>query len=137
MMTNGPLQRILDRLYQVTLFEPKRSGHCWRARCPAHHDHCPSLSISLGEDGRVLLHCHAGCTQDEVIDALRNKGLWPSASRRQVIFDRRKVNEDIIRMHQLSLATELARATQGIPHSEKEIEQIKKSVRFLESYNRE
>ena len=33
----------------------------WIARCPAHRDHSPSLSISKGFDGRTLLKCHAGC----------------------------------------------------------------------------
>lgn len=29
-------------------------------------------------DGRTLIHCHAGCAQGDVIDALRSRGLWPS-----------------------------------------------------------
>jgi len=45
------------------------------ARCPAHDDRNPSLSISQS-DGRVLVHCHAGCSQQAVIEALRRKGLW-------------------------------------------------------------
>jgi hypothetical protein len=40
------------------------------ARCPAHDDHDPSLSVKEGTDGRVLLKCHAGCTTDEIIAAL-------------------------------------------------------------------
>jgi len=46
------------------------------ARCPAHDDHNPSLSIRE-VDGKVLVHCHAGCPQREVVNALRDKGLWP------------------------------------------------------------
>lgn len=42
----------------------------WQARCRAHDDRTPSLSISAGEDGRALVHCHAGCTQQAVIEAL-------------------------------------------------------------------
>ena len=48
-------------------------------RCPAHDDHTPSLSVSDGPDGRVLLHCHAGCSQESVISALRDLGLWHQA----------------------------------------------------------
>lgn len=40
------------------------------ARCPAHEDHVASLSVRLGDDGRVLVHCHAGCTLDDVLGAL-------------------------------------------------------------------
>lgn len=50
------------------------SGMC---RCPAHDDHKPSLHVSV-QNGRVLVKCHAGCSQDAVIDALKRRGLWPS-----------------------------------------------------------
>lgn len=45
------------------------------ARCPAHLDRKPSLSIT-GKGGKVLVHCHAGCTQGAVIRALIALGLW-------------------------------------------------------------
>ena len=48
----------------------KRSGKGWIAKCPAHEDHTPSLTIGEGADGRVLLHCHAGCETDSVLRAL-------------------------------------------------------------------
>lgn len=41
----------------------------WQARCPCRNDDSnPSLSISQGSDGRVLLHCHRGngCSVDEI-----------------------------------------------------------------------
>lgn len=53
----------------------RRSGSCWMAKCPAHDDNNPSLSIRE-VDGKVLLHCHAGCKQSDVIDALKARGLW-------------------------------------------------------------
>ncbi len=37
---------------------------------PAHPDRNPSLSIGLGEDGRALLLCHAGCTVQEIVGAM-------------------------------------------------------------------
>jgi hypothetical protein len=49
----------------------------WVARCPAHEDHNPSLSLKDADDGRVLVKCHAGCPQDAVVGALKAKGLWP------------------------------------------------------------
>lgn len=46
------------------------------ACCPAHDDRSPSFSITQQGD-RVLFYCFAGCRQEEVIDALRSRGLWP------------------------------------------------------------
>lgn len=40
----------------------------YKALCPAHEDHNPSLSIGLSKDGRrVLLHCFAGCTEKDIM----------------------------------------------------------------------
>ena len=55
----------------------KRSGAGWMALCPAHSDRNPSLSLSDGETG-LLWYCHAGCTQEAVAAALRERGLLPS-----------------------------------------------------------
>jgi putative DNA primase/helicase len=41
----------------------------YSARCPAHDDNSPSLSITAAE-GRVLMCCHAGCSNDEILRAL-------------------------------------------------------------------
>jgi putative DNA primase/helicase len=49
----------------------------WMARCPAHDDHDPSLSLKDADDGRILVKCHAGCPQAAVVGALKAKGLWP------------------------------------------------------------
>jgi len=57
----------------------RRSGSTWTAKCPAHDDRNPSLSIRE-VDGKVLLHCHAGCTQRDVINALKAGGLWQPES---------------------------------------------------------
>jgi hypothetical protein len=41
------------------------------ARCPAHEDSSPSLSVTEGKDGdRAVLHCHAGCTIEQIVAAL-------------------------------------------------------------------
>jgi len=53
-----------------------QAGCDWMARCPAHDDHNPSLSIRDAIDGKVLVHCHAGCEQELVINKLRLLGLW-------------------------------------------------------------
>lgn len=52
----------------------KRNGSGYVACCPAHDDREPSLSISDGEKG-VVVHCHAGCEQRAVLDALAGLGV--------------------------------------------------------------
>ena len=42
----------------------------WLAKCPVHDDRRPSLAVAELEDGRVLLHCFAGCATQEVLRAL-------------------------------------------------------------------
>lgn len=50
-------------------------GRYGTAHCPAHDDRLPSLSISNGNDGRLLLYCYAGCSFREIIQALIRIGL--------------------------------------------------------------
>ncbi len=54
----------------------RKVGSDYVAKCPAHDDRNPSLSLK-DADGRVLVHCHAGCEQQAVVEALRGLGLWP------------------------------------------------------------
>jgi AAA domain len=69
---------LLERLEHV-----KRRGAGWQARCPAHEDRHPSLSIGVGDDGRALVKCHAGCTVDAVLAALglESRDLFPQDHR--------------------------------------------------------
>lgn len=59
----------------------RRNGQGYVALCPAHDDRSPSLSIKDGDNGRPLVHCFAGCDQEAVIAALRDKDLWPARLR--------------------------------------------------------
>jgi hypothetical protein len=65
----SPVDRVLDAL-RAHGGNPKRNGANWQAKCPAHDDRVASLSISEGNDGRVLLHCHAGCDTEAIVIAL-------------------------------------------------------------------
>lgn len=65
-MTSGTaLGLVLDKLEGV---KPSSSGYT--ARCPGHEDRQNSLSVSAGEDGRVLLKCFSGCETAHVVAAL-------------------------------------------------------------------
>lgn len=58
--------KILDRVGGV-----KQTGvDRWIARCPAHEDKSPSLSIREKDDGRVLLHCFGGCETGDILAAI-------------------------------------------------------------------
>lgn len=59
-------QDLLSRLERV-----KHTGAGrWQARCPAHDDKGPSLSVRELDDGRVLVHCFAGCEVHSVLSAV-------------------------------------------------------------------
>lgn len=58
----------------------KRTGQGkWLAKCPSHEDRTASLSIRELDDGRVLVHCFAGCDVHEVVGSvgLRIDDLFP------------------------------------------------------------
>jgi DNA primase len=60
-----PIDRVLERLEGV-----KTHNGYYKALCPAHDDGEPSLTVSEGEDARVLLKCFAGCSFGAVVEAL-------------------------------------------------------------------
>lgn len=52
-------------------------GRYGAVRCVIHNDRHPSLSISDGDDGKILVKCHANCDRFAIMDELRARGLWP------------------------------------------------------------
>lgn len=53
------------------LDKPRQTGpDRWIARCPAHQDKSPSLSVRVLDDERILVHCFAGCPVSDVLDAV-------------------------------------------------------------------
>jgi hypothetical protein len=69
-----------------------KSGDQYSAKCPAHDD--GHASLSLGKpNGKIVFKCHAGCSQDEIISALRAGGLW-SESNKQIVATYDYVNEN-------------------------------------------
>jgi hypothetical protein len=61
----SPLDVVLGRLDKV-----RKSSGGFMARCPAHEDRTPSLSVKETDEGHVLVHCFAGCLPEEVAGAI-------------------------------------------------------------------
>ena len=66
---DSPLARVWQALEDRGL-RPRQVGDHISSRCPAHEDNRPSLSVTEGHDGRVLIFCHAGCSFESVMAAL-------------------------------------------------------------------
>ena len=75
-----PVERMLEKLTKV-----KGGKGRWTACCPAHNDRGPSLAIRELEDGRVLIHCFAGCETLSIVQALGMDmtDLFPPDSKRR------------------------------------------------------
>lgn len=71
----APVHQLLDRLDAVR----ETGAGRWIARCPAHDDRHPSLSVRETADGTVLLKCWAGCGAADVVAAvgLELRDLFP------------------------------------------------------------
>ena len=84
------LQDILNRLDGV-----KKSGKGFIAKCPAHDDKTPSLSMIELADGRILIRCFAECPTLDVLAAigLSLSDLFPKSLGEFKSFQR--INEEI------------------------------------------
>ncbi len=87
-----PLRKIAQGLDKVKW----RGDRDFSACCPAHDDKNPSFH-ARDVDGKILVKCFAGCTQGEVISALRDRGLWSARSYHQKAIEKRKANETALR----------------------------------------
>jgi len=64
-MSNDTIQDVLCQLKNVK----QNRKNCYMASCPCHNDSKPSLSIKE-IDGKILLHCFAGCEYKDLVKAL-------------------------------------------------------------------
>lgn len=81
---------VLSRLTHV-----RKTTRGWTACCPAHDDRSPSLSVTVGTGGRILLRCWSGCAFQEIAGALglRPGDLSPGRPRPQTAQERRAAKE--------------------------------------------
>jgi hypothetical protein len=61
------MHSILSHFNKVRATSKSGSYNCL---CPAHDDSSASLSIKICEDGRVLIHCFAGCDIQNILGAV-------------------------------------------------------------------
>jgi putative DNA primase/helicase len=74
----------LDVKYILSLLKGvKQDANGYKALCPAHDDKEASLSVAQGNDGRILLYCHAGCDVKDITTAIgiEVKDLFPQTSK--------------------------------------------------------
>jgi len=57
---------LLQHLQKVKRTRPGN----WLACCPAHADKTASLSVRELDDGRILAHCFAGCSVEEILSSI-------------------------------------------------------------------
>ena len=60
-----------DDAYPYLDVDREGSDGWYSAVCPAHTDERPSLGFKEGEDGELVVHCHAGCEMRDIIEAVR------------------------------------------------------------------
>ena len=110
----------------VYALKARRCGKGFVAHCPAHDDRSPSLSIRESE-GRLLVHCFSGCSQEQVIGALRACGLWPERAARPwlpkpeygAMMHRRREAERLARLWRAGTLGELERhKAEGLARSQ-------------------
>lgn len=124
---------LLSRLEKIRTTGPGR----WIARCPAHEDRAPSLSVRELEDGRVLIHCFAGCAVQNVLAAvgLEFANLFPDLPVGHAKPERQSFNpRDVLACIALETAVVAAAGgalLEGKPFSEEDRERLALAVTRL------
>lgn len=118
---------LLDKLEKVRARGPGQ----WSARCPAHDDKGPSLSVRETTDGRVLVHCFGGCDVDEVVRAvgLELSDLFPPRESSGAPLQRRRLLPagqalEIIRDEALLIAVAGANIANGIELTDGDLDRV-------------
>lgn len=121
-----PIDVILARLDKV---KANGAGK-WKACCPAHDDRDPSLSIREADDGKVLLHCWAGCDTESITAAigLTIRDLFPDSGQRPV---RRGPSKAVQQFEATVISVAVEQLRQGKPLSAADLERFELAKRRL------
>lgn len=78
-MQQQPIDAIRAAIEQYTGRSGRQHGNSYQLNCPAHPDRAPSLSLTENPEHHALLHCHAGCSTDEILAAIgkTRRDLYP------------------------------------------------------------
>lgn len=132
-MRVDPVENLLSRVQGV-----KASGAGkWMARCPAHQDKSPSLSIRESDSGSVLVNCFAGCSVHDITAAvgLELSDLFPDSDERQVSKPQRYSPREVVEV--LTSASRIVvlgyqRLASGGQLAEPDVARVKQAIRTME-----
>lgn len=108
----------------------KRSGQGFICCCPAHDDRSPSLSIT-DVDNKILLHCFAGCTFEEVTCALRGMGLWATYCTKTNRHNRCRYTEKEISYAKTVIKLAQGDIRRGEALSAEDVEEVRNAIKVL------
>lgn len=126
------LDQIAQRFDKAKRLGPERIRAC----CSAHDDKTPSLDITTGSDGRILLICRAGCDTRDVLEAagLTWADVMPPSnftpSERKAWKNRTQRGKLLLALRHERLIIELARTKIG-PFIEEDAERISKAFQRI------
>lgn len=128
-----------DFLSRLDGVKDRRQGQ-WFAKCPAHDDRSPSLSVKEAEDGTTLIRCFAGCSAQQIAEAvgLSLRDLFPDTKE----FHGKKPrwnHKDVLNLlsHEATLITLAAGAlAQGRKLTENDFQNLLTAVDRLEKIRR-
>ena len=65
-------QRIIDQTGATGInSDDPRFAQCHKGYCPAHEDSSPSFTVGIDQSNNISIHCHAGCSHESLLTALR------------------------------------------------------------------
>jgi hypothetical protein len=109
----------------------------YRSRCPSHGSKSLTLALRESQDGSVLVHCHAGCTVQEIMSSigLPMSELFPEGS---VYTPKPKDTKKEITYHELILdiaRNDAKKRKLSTQEKQQELDSYRKLKELLNDYN--